>query len=261
MQDPARDVAGVVKGLIESPTADEQAAVMQRYFVPRASFDHPLCAVASTAYSRDWGVLPIYQWLKCMFRSGPNLIAVHSVAYDQSHNRIYIDADQHLICRIPFIRAVYTPWCRYVPDPHRPSHSRPIAAGTVPPLSHDHDRRLSTDALWCSIVTVLHLTKEHDGLWYITRQEDIYPSQVMPGAIIPGLPTVIVLIKLALGLLCLFLTLFAQMFLGVWKTSKKTQQSIVQELQHAPVDDLLPHKPVDQLRGDKPPELLYAGEG
>ena len=76
MQSPTQEITAVVKGLIEAPTADDQRSVLQRYFSPDASFDHPLCAVASYAGSRDGGVLPIYQWLRMLFTP---VIAVDSV--------------------------------------------------------------------------------------------------------------------------------------------------------------------------------------
>jgi hypothetical protein len=49
MQDPAREITAVVKGLIEAPSAAEQRKVMSSYFAPDASFEHPLCAVRSGA--------------------------------------------------------------------------------------------------------------------------------------------------------------------------------------------------------------------
>lgn len=49
MQDPAHEVAGVVKGLVMARDATEQRDNLQRYFAPDASFDHLLCAVASSA--------------------------------------------------------------------------------------------------------------------------------------------------------------------------------------------------------------------
>lgn len=67
---------------------------------------------------------------------------------------------------------------------------------------------------------VLHL-KQKDGLHYIQRQEDLYQVQVIPGRIFPGLPEVIVLIKLFIGFFCIFLAEFGQRILGVWTTTNK----------------------------------------
>lgn len=47
MQDPVREVREVVKALIEAPNAMAQRKTLRTYFAPDASFDHPLCAVAS----------------------------------------------------------------------------------------------------------------------------------------------------------------------------------------------------------------------
>lgn len=47
MQDPVREISGVVKALVEAKDATEQQKAVQRYFTQDASFDHPLCAVAS----------------------------------------------------------------------------------------------------------------------------------------------------------------------------------------------------------------------
>ncbi|CEH13503.1 hypothetical protein CBOM_01423 [Ceraceosorus bombacis] len=111
MQDPAREVKNVVKGLIEAPTAAAQSKVLKTYFAPDASFDHPLCAVASSPNSRDGGVLPIYQWLRCMFT--PH-IDVHSVALDKDNNKLYIDATQTLVPSISLLAAIRAPACRLI---------------------------------------------------------------------------------------------------------------------------------------------------
>lgn len=47
MENPRKEIAGVVKGLCSAKNADEQRDTMQRYFVSDASFDHPMCAVMS----------------------------------------------------------------------------------------------------------------------------------------------------------------------------------------------------------------------
>lgn len=47
MQDPLREITGVVKSLVECRDATEQKVTLQRYFTHDACFDHPLCTVAS----------------------------------------------------------------------------------------------------------------------------------------------------------------------------------------------------------------------
>lgn len=76
MEDPVNEVRGVVKGLVAARNASEQKYIMQKYFAPDASFDHLLCTVASGPNSRDNGILPIYQWLRCFSASD---IEVYSV--------------------------------------------------------------------------------------------------------------------------------------------------------------------------------------
>lgn len=47
MQDPVREITGVVKSLVECKDATEQQVALKKYFTQNASFDHPLCAVSS----------------------------------------------------------------------------------------------------------------------------------------------------------------------------------------------------------------------
>ncbi len=110
MEDPKNEIESVVKGLIESPHAAAQKGVLQRYFAPDASFDHPLCAVRAGPESRDRRLLPIYQWLKIMFDS---TIEVHSVGYDEARgDRLYVDATQTLKARVWPIGEYYAPKAR-----------------------------------------------------------------------------------------------------------------------------------------------------
>jgi hypothetical protein len=87
MQNPAQEVEGVVKALVEAPNATAQMVALRTYFTHDASFDHPLCAVPSgkevsmartvfgtdadhrSAQSRDHGILQVYQWLRLMSNS------------------------------------------------------------------------------------------------------------------------------------------------------------------------------------------------
>ena len=47
MEHPKREITGVVEGLVRAKTAEDQKKVLERYFTPDASFDHPMCAVNS----------------------------------------------------------------------------------------------------------------------------------------------------------------------------------------------------------------------
>ncbi|UZJ56149.1 hypothetical protein CBS101457_005469 [Exobasidium rhododendri] len=93
MQDPSREIAGVVGSLVEAKDATEQLLAVKRYFTPDASFDHALCSVASRNGSRDLGLLQVYQWLRVMSNSS---IVVHSSAFDKEKNELFLDMTQTL---------------------------------------------------------------------------------------------------------------------------------------------------------------------
>lgn len=58
MQDPVHESGCVLKGLLESPTADAQAAVVREYVTDDAVLGHPLCTVKSARHSRGMVLLP-----------------------------------------------------------------------------------------------------------------------------------------------------------------------------------------------------------
>ncbi|WFD35969.1 hypothetical protein MCUN1_002840 [Malassezia cuniculi] len=94
MEDPKRDITDVVKGLVSAKNANEQRDTLQHYFLPDASFDHPLCAVSSYSNSRDTGILPIYQWLRIFFKD--TLVVVDQIAFDEDSGQLYFRATQTL---------------------------------------------------------------------------------------------------------------------------------------------------------------------
>lgn len=59
MQDPTREIAGIVTILATSPL-DVQKATIEKYFTPDAGFSHPICAVKRGPDSRQ-NVIGIYQ--------------------------------------------------------------------------------------------------------------------------------------------------------------------------------------------------------
>lgn len=63
MQDPAREITGVVELLAASVSPDLQESAFQRYVAADATFRHPLCKVETGVRSRD-NILAIYQ---CVF--------------------------------------------------------------------------------------------------------------------------------------------------------------------------------------------------
>ncbi|CAD6884569.1 unnamed protein product [Tilletia controversa] len=182
MENPVAEVADVVKGLVQAEDAAEQRAYMQKYFAPDASFDHPLVQVAPGANSRDAGILPIYQWLRCMFSSK---IDVHSAAFDEKNNKLYVDATQFLIPSIPFIRPFWTRAAR--------------------------------------LVVVLTLQRGQDGKFYVKRQEDLYQLQVLPFGFIPGAGPAFSLVKRIAGLNCAILAGTVRLTIGYWNPNKPTK--------------------------------------
>ncbi|PWN88650.1 hypothetical protein FA10DRAFT_281115 [Acaromyces ingoldii] len=111
MQDPVREISSVVKGLVQARNATEQRDTLERHFAPDASFDHPLCTVVSGPNSRDAGLLPIYQWLRCMFTPQ---IEVHNVGFDKEANKLFLDASQKLTPNIFPLSRVYAPVVRLI---------------------------------------------------------------------------------------------------------------------------------------------------
>jgi len=128
---------------------------------------------------------------RVLFRRGTWLTLA---AFDQSTNHLFLRATQTL--RAPFIRRFYAPQSTYV-------------------LSCAAWAKLTCDRL----IVLLSLRRRNDGKYYITRQQDVYPLQEMPGRIIPGLPDVIDIVKLFAGFFC---ALFAAIFqlLGFWRVTE-----------------------------------------
>ncbi|CCU98923.1 unnamed protein product [Malassezia sympodialis ATCC 42132] len=105
------------------------------------------------------------------------LIEVHSTAYDEKNQRIYVDATQTLRCNLSFIRALLAPKAR--------------------------------------LLVVLTLVQGNDKKFYISRQEDLYAVQEMPGAVHSIVQQSIIMIKLIVGLLIMFYVALFQFF-GIW---------------------------------------------
>ncbi|KAI3626299.1 hypothetical protein CBS9595_001660 [Malassezia furfur] len=170
MENPRKEIAGVVKGLCSAKNADQQRDTLQRYFVPDASFDHPMCAVLSYPNSRDTGVLPIYQWLRIMFMD--TLIEVHDVGLDTETNVLFLNVTQTLRCNLSWIRRFWAP--------------------TV------------------DLVVKLDLVKGKDDKYYIKRQVDLYAIQEVFAILVPYARQVIGLIKIFFGFMCLLYAVLFQ---------------------------------------------------
>ena len=64
MDDPVRDITGIITTLCTGPPSVQRQAV-ETYFTPTASFTHPLCRTGSFNGSR-WFIAQIYRWYKIM---------------------------------------------------------------------------------------------------------------------------------------------------------------------------------------------------
>lgn len=49
MQDPVRDVAGVVKGVVHARNATAQRDCLEKFWAPDASFDHLMVSISSNS--------------------------------------------------------------------------------------------------------------------------------------------------------------------------------------------------------------------
>lgn len=147
MENPPAEIKDVIYGLVRAENPDEQREVLQRYFLPNASFDHPLCSVNQSRNSRDAGILQVYQFLRSIFKDTE--IEIHSVAFDKEKNRMYVDATQHLRTYINWFRKLF------------------------------YDR-------YANLVVVLDLRQLDDGKYYVRRQIDLYTIQEESEVLIPG---------------------------------------------------------------------------
>ena len=67
MQDPVYEITSVIKGIVQAQNATLQRETLRKFYAPDASFDHPFFLVSSSASSRETGILPIYQWQRCLY--------------------------------------------------------------------------------------------------------------------------------------------------------------------------------------------------
>ncbi|OIW32108.1 hypothetical protein CONLIGDRAFT_712505 [Coniochaeta ligniaria NRRL 30616] len=100
MEDPVKDIEGVVRSLTQG-SPNEQAAALNRYFVPNAEFVHPFCRVPpfqdvslpllGQTNSRQL-LLAVLRWYRIL---SPRIdLQVNSVLFDPSNNRLYVDINQ-----------------------------------------------------------------------------------------------------------------------------------------------------------------------
>lgn len=114
---------------------------------------------------------------------GTSLLFSYMPAYDESNKRIYIEATQTLRCNLSFIRSIHAPKA--------------------------------------TLVVLLNLVQGSDKKYYICKQQDVYPIQELPCKLIPGLSTMVMFMKLLVGILISIYVAIFQLF-GVW-TLKPTR--------------------------------------
>lgn len=76
MQDPVYEIGNVIKKVIQAPNATVQRETVRKFYAPDANFDHPFFLVSSSVSSRDTGILPIFQWQRCLYNPQ---VEVHNV--------------------------------------------------------------------------------------------------------------------------------------------------------------------------------------
>jgi len=100
MEDPLREIGGVVRAFTVAESADAQRAALRKYATHDMEFQHPSCAIAKSPRSRDL-ILGVYQWYRVM---SPELsVQVENVVFDEPTLTIFLDVIQTFHIRIsPF---------------------------------------------------------------------------------------------------------------------------------------------------------------
>jgi len=94
MEDPISEIADLITDLATTLSLPHQRDIIECYFLPTASFNHPLCRV-DTFYSpfpsRDL-ILAMYRWHRLL---SPNVkIDIRSVAFDEPRGKLYVECVQ-----------------------------------------------------------------------------------------------------------------------------------------------------------------------
>ncbi|KAL4247897.1 hypothetical protein ABKN59_007500 [Abortiporus biennis] len=96
MEDPAKEIEGVVLSCTAAINAESQRTAIERYYAPDAEFHHPLCMVTSKPMSRD-EILGIYQWYRIL---SPTLkVEVKDVTYHVEKNELFVEVVQEFHIR------------------------------------------------------------------------------------------------------------------------------------------------------------------
>jgi len=193
MDDPVKQIEGVIRSLTQG-SPNEQAAALNRYFIPNAEFQHPFCRVPPFANvslplvgevnSRQL-VLAIFRWYRII---SPRIdLKVNSVQFDEAAQKMYIDINQRMaLWFIPFYAAnvnLVTRLSLVKETQNQPSQResyRQLANGD----SREHDLskpirkgELPTFAEVASSKQPLsdeNPEDEDEAQYYIAKQEDLY---------------------------------------------------------------------------------------
>lgn len=164
MEDPVTEIPNVIRLLIHSPP-DVQRRAIERYFTPSAAFSHPFCRVGSFNGSR-WVIVKIYQWYKIM---SPRIeFHVHSVAFDETNLLLYVTMSQ-----------VFSVWIF-------PFHVSPVTLTTVISLTTGKSKVPSSTSM-SDAVSSTPTNGHAPTLYYIARQDDLYPTTEWMKFLVPHL--------------------------------------------------------------------------
>lgn len=112
MDDPVKQIEGVVRSLTQG-SPNEQAAAVNRYFVPNAEFVQPFCRVppfenvtipfVGEVNSRQL-ILSIFRWYRII---SPRIdLKVNTAQFDKAGNKLYVDISQRMaLWFVPFYAA------------------------------------------------------------------------------------------------------------------------------------------------------------
>ncbi|KAF2639954.1 hypothetical protein P280DRAFT_469696 [Massarina eburnea CBS 473.64] len=105
MEDPAKEISGVIHLLTQSPPSIQRETI-NTYFTVDAEFTHPFCRTGRWEHSR-FLIHAIYRWYKIM---SPKIeLSINSVAYDEANLLLYVNISQVFsIWIVPFYRAPVT---------------------------------------------------------------------------------------------------------------------------------------------------------
>ena len=165
MENPIHDIPAVVHLLTQTPPS-VQRDTLEHYFTPNAAFTHPFCRVESYfPYSRAL-IRSIFRWYKIM---SPRIqLSVHSVAFDQPNNLLYVGISQRFA--IWFV----------------PLHRTDVQLVTVLELEH----------------------QKSNGKYYIKSQNDLYQTDQFVKFVLPyGGPILVWLWQTIATLSCVLLAL------------------------------------------------------